>query len=101
MKNLSIKAHLWIAFAVIPMIPVIFLSILQILQPYRHSWESIAFNLLITLVFTLFAGVFSSQTNQYHYQNACRVRPECNERRQGDCGGEFSPLCATGIYRHG
>ncbi|WP_371381073.1 sensor histidine kinase [Sporomusa aerivorans] len=61
MKNLSIKAHLWIAFAVIPMIPVIFLSILQILQPYRHSWESIAFNLLITLVFTLLLGYFPAK----------------------------------------
>ena len=61
MKNLSIKGHLWIAFAVIPMIPVIFLSVLQLFQPYEPSWESIAFNLIITLIFTLLLGYFPAK----------------------------------------
>ncbi|HEY3424098.1 MAG TPA: cache domain-containing protein, partial [Negativicutes bacterium] len=34
MKNLSIKSHLWIAFAIIAIIPVIFLSAIQIRQIY-------------------------------------------------------------------
>lgn len=61
MKNLSIKAHLWIAFAVIPMIPVIFLSTLLILQAPEFSMQSVGLSVVITLVFTLLLGYFPAR----------------------------------------
>ncbi|HWR45534.1 sensor histidine kinase [Sporomusa sp.] len=61
MKNLSIKAHLWIAFAVIPMFPVVFLSTLQAVQTQEPSLQSIALNMTITLLFTLLLGNFHAK----------------------------------------
>ena len=61
MNSLSIKAHLWIAFAVIPIIPVIFLSTLQLVQTKEPSLESVALNIGITLVFTLLVGYFHAK----------------------------------------
>ncbi|WP_425058978.1 Sensor histidine kinase RcsC [Sporomusa carbonis] len=46
MKNLSIKLHLWIAFVVMAMIPVVFISIFQI----RQIYEIIVMFLLILLL---------------------------------------------------
>ncbi|SDF00820.1 ATP-binding protein [Sporomusa acidovorans] len=61
MKSLSIRAHLWIAFAVIPMIMVVFLSILQLMQTHETSLLSTFFNIGITLVFTLLLGYFPAK----------------------------------------
>lgn len=61
MRSLSIKAHLWIAFAVIPIIPVIFLSTLQLLQTREPSLQSAVLNIVITLVFTLLLGYFHAK----------------------------------------
>ncbi|SMC46896.1 sensor histidine kinase [Sporomusa malonica] len=61
MKNLSIKAHLWIAFAVIPIIPVVFLSTLLILQSPEFSLQSVTLSVVITLVFTLLLGYFPAK----------------------------------------
>jgi PAS domain S-box-containing protein len=61
MKNLSIRAHLWIAFAVIPIIPVVFLSTLLILQSHEFSLQSVTLSVVITLVFTLLLGYFPAK----------------------------------------
>ncbi|MBP2663687.1 MAG: rcsC 4 [Firmicutes bacterium] len=61
MNSLSIKAHLWIAFAVIPIIPVVFLSTLQLLQTNEPSLQSAVLNIVITLVFTLLLGYFHAK----------------------------------------
>ena len=61
MNSLSIKAHLWLAFALIPIIPVIFLSTLQLLQTREVSLQSVVLNISITLVFILLLGYFQAK----------------------------------------
>lgn len=58
MKNLSIKAHLWIAFAIIPIIPVVILSSLLLLQSQAVPLQSVILSVVVTLAFTLLLGYF-------------------------------------------
>ncbi len=61
MKNLSIKAHLWIAFAIIPLIPVVFLSSLLLLQSQAIPLQSVILSVVVTSVFTLLLGYFPAR----------------------------------------